>query len=137
MRPYSFSKPKIRRLRGLGCNMRVRTEYQPALPSSTEGHDPRLRSVWSIWFLWSIWLVSCNQINQTNRTDQMNKLGREELFGVGRRKTTELSAVADAVQDRHLQALQRELLVPDLFECGDTEGESSLEFRGLRQPFLL
>ena len=61
----------------------------------------------------------------------------EELFGIGGSKTTELSAVADAVQDRHLQALQRELLVPDLFECGDTEGESCLEFRGLRQPFLL
>jgi hypothetical protein len=30
----------------------------------------------------------------------------EELFGVGRRKTTELSAVAGAVQNRHLQALQ-------------------------------
>jgi hypothetical protein len=26
MRPYSFSKPKIRRLRGLGCNMLVQTE---------------------------------------------------------------------------------------------------------------
>ena len=64
-------------------------------------------------------------------------LRREELFGIGGSKTTELSAVADAVQDRHLQALQRELLVPDLFECGDTEGESSLKFRGLRQPFLL
>ena len=43
MRPYSFSKPKIRRLRGLGCNMRVQTEYQPAPPSSTEGHDPTVK----------------------------------------------------------------------------------------------
>ena len=43
MRPYSFSKPKIRRLRGLGCNMRVQTEYQPAPPSSTEGHDPPMK----------------------------------------------------------------------------------------------
>jgi hypothetical protein len=64
-------------------------------------------------------------------------LSREELFGIDGRKTTELSAVAGAVQNCHLQALQRELLVPNLFECGDTEGESSLEFRGLRQPFLL
>jgi hypothetical protein len=29
-------------------------------------------------------------------------LGGEELFGIGRRKTTELSAVAGAVQDRYL-----------------------------------
>jgi len=64
-------------------------------------------------------------------------LGGEKLFGIGGRETTELSAVAGAVQNCHLQALQRELLVPNLFECGDTEGESSLEFRGLRQPFLL
>ena len=61
----------------------------------------------------------------------------EELFGVGRRKTAELSAVAGAIQDRHFKTLQRELLAPDLFECGDTERESSLEFRGLREPFLL
>ena len=61
----------------------------------------------------------------------------EELFGVSRRKTAELSAVAGAIQDRHFKTLQRELLAPDLFECGDTERESSLEFRGLREPFLL
>jgi hypothetical protein len=29
-------------------------------------------------------------------------LGSEELFGVGRREPTELSAVAGAIQDRHL-----------------------------------
>ena len=131
MRPYSFSKPKIRRLRGLGCSMCVGTEYQPATPSSTEGHDPPMRSVWLIWFVWFIWLVSFNQ------TNQMNKLGCEELLGIGRRKTTEPSAVAGAVQNRHFQTLQRELLVSNLFECGDTERESSLEFRGLRKPFLL
>lgn len=51
-------------------------------------------------------------------------LGREELSGVGRRETTESSTVAGAVQNRHFQALQRELLIPDLFECGDTECES-------------
>ncbi len=121
MRPYSFSKPKIRRLRGLGSSIGIYTEYQPPPPCSTEVHDPRLRSVWSIWFLWSIWLVSGNQISQTNRTDQMNKLGREEGLGIGRQKTTEPSAVAGAVQNRHFQGLQRKLLASDLFECGDTE----------------
>ena len=30
----------------------------------------------------------------------------KELFGIGRRKPTELSAVVGAVQNRHLQALQ-------------------------------
>ena len=33
-------------------------------------------------------------------------LGCEELFGIGGRKPTELSAVAGAVQDRDLQTLQ-------------------------------
>ena len=33
-------------------------------------------------------------------------LCREELFGIGRRKATKLSAVAGAIQDRHLQTLQ-------------------------------
>jgi hypothetical protein len=44
MRPYSFSKPKIRRLKGLGCNMRIQTEYQPATPSSTEGSDSAMET---------------------------------------------------------------------------------------------
>ena len=64
-------------------------------------------------------------------------LSREELFGIGRRQPTEPSAVAGAVQNRHFQTLQRELLVPNLFKCGDTERERSLQFRGLREPFLL
>ena len=64
-------------------------------------------------------------------------LGREELFGIGGRKTTESSAVAGAVQNRHFQALQRELLVPDLFECGDTEREGISQFRRLRQTLFL
>src|SRR5262245_11892433 len=42
MSPYSFSKPKIRLLKGLGCNMLMQTEYQSPLPSSTEGHDPSM-----------------------------------------------------------------------------------------------
>src|SRR5262245_65743400 len=42
MSPYSFSKPKIRLLKGLGCNMLIQTEYQSPLPSSTEGHDPSM-----------------------------------------------------------------------------------------------
>lgn len=33
-------------------------------------------------------------------------LSCEELFGVGRRKATKLSAVAGAIQDRNLQTLQ-------------------------------
>jgi hypothetical protein len=60
MRPYSFSKPKIRRLRGLGCNMRVQTEYQPAPPSSTEGHDPPMKRDYQSYrktmlVRWNIW----------------------------------------------------------------------------------
>ncbi len=42
MRPYSFSKPKIRRLRGLGSSIGVDTEYQQALSSTTEGTSRRM-----------------------------------------------------------------------------------------------
>src|SRR5262245_46866132 len=65
-------------------------------------------------------------------------LGREKLFGIGRRKPTELSAIATgAIQDCHFQTLKRKLLVSDLLKGGLANGKSSLEFRGLRQAFLL
>jgi len=42
MRPYSFSKPKIRRLSGIGSSIGVDTEYQQALSSTTEGRSRRM-----------------------------------------------------------------------------------------------
>ena len=64
MRPYSFSKPKIRRLRGLGCNMRIQIEYQSALPSSTEVHDPPIKR---------------NQVAQTNYRGMIEMQGSARL----------------------------------------------------------
>src|SRR5512145_627285 len=67
----------------------------------------------------------------------MNKLAGEELFGVGRRQTTELPTIAGAIQNRDLQAFQRKLLVTDLLEGRDTECEGGPEYRWLRQSFFL
>src|ERR1041384_5417534 len=68
----------------------------------------------------------------------MNKvLGREELFGVRRRKPTEPSSFAGAVQDRYFQTLEGKFLVSNLVECGNTNCESSLEIRRLCKPLLL
>ena len=154
MRPYSFSKTEDPSSQGTGLQHACMNRIQPA-PSSTEGHDPPMKRQAAGYTGFRSPVAGVVQTassddkapapfddrgfgrDRTSASGMRWKLLCEELFGIGRRKPTELSAVASAVQDRHLQALQRELLVPDLFECGDTEGESSLEFRGLRQPFLL
>ncbi len=59
------------------------------------------------------------------------------MLGIRRREPTESSSVTGTIQDRHLQILKREFLIPDLVEGGDTERESHLQIRRLREPFLL
>ena len=108
-----------------------------------------VRLVCFVYLVDLVYLVSFVQPNKRDRPNKPNNslltlagffsilLGCEELFGVDRREAAEFSSVAGAIQDCHFQALQRELLVPNLVECGHTEGESNLKLRKLRKPFLL
>src|SRR5262245_25690882 len=109
MSPYSFSKPKIRRLRGVGCNMRVQPEYQPAPASSTEAHDPVTHPPQAA-------KTACFPRGYVEDFDEprtlpagffSSRLCGEELFGIRRRQTAKFSAVPGAIKDRHFQTLQR------------------------------
>ena len=61
MRPYSFSKPKIRRLRGLGCNMRSTNR----IAASPAFFNRRTRSAAAVYLVGLVYPgLSCGLIRE-------------------------------------------------------------------------
>ena len=130
MRPYSFSKPKIRRLSGLGSSIGVDTEYQQTLSSTTEGTSRRMLKKFVSKAAGESKPEAYSQGYVEDFDEPRTKLAGffsillsgEEGLGIGWRQPSKPSPLAGAVEDCDFQGLQRELLVSDLFERGDTEG---------------